>query len=149
MELEGAAHPHARGSYAMEVVDAGEGWEIDPRPAIRRLAEDARAGTKTLGAMCAAFHRGLAESAVGVAERVRDAYDVHRVGLTGGVFQNALLTELCSALLEAGGFEVLIHRAVPCNDGGLSLGQAIVAAARSASAPSAAVPAPLEEAPCA
>jgi hydrogenase maturation protein HypF len=49
------------------------------------------------------------------------------VGLTGGVFQNALLTELTAAALGRAGFEVAIHRLVPPNDGGLALGQAVSA----------------------
>jgi hydrogenase maturation protein HypF len=49
------------------------------------------------------------------------------VALTGGVFQNALLTRLTRVALEADEFEVLTHRLIPPNDGGLSLGQAVIA----------------------
>jgi hydrogenase maturation protein HypF len=52
------------------------------------------------------------------------------VALSGGVFQNRILFERVHAGLEAGGFRVLTHAKVPCNDGGLSLGQAVIAAAR-------------------
>jgi hydrogenase maturation protein HypF len=53
---------------------------------------------------------------------------VRRIALTGGVFQNARLTRCTEALLKRRGLSPLVHRRVPCNDGGLSLGQAIAAA---------------------
>jgi hydrogenase maturation protein HypF len=55
-----------------------------------------------------------------------------RVALSGGCFQNRILTERTARALEAAGHEVLVHRRVPPNDGGVSLGQAAVAAARAA-----------------
>ena len=58
----------------------------------------------------------------------RDALGFDRVVLSGGVFQNALLVELCVHALRAVGIEPLTHRLVPPNDGGLALGQAFVAA---------------------
>ena len=54
----------------------------------------------------------------------------HTVALSGGCYQNRLLTERCLDTLRAEGFEVLLHRQVPPNDGGISLGQITVAAAR-------------------
>jgi hydrogenase maturation protein HypF len=60
---------------------------------------------------------------------------LRRVALSGGVFQNALLLERVDALLRDSGLEVYSNRSVPANDGGISLGQALVAAARSRRAP--------------
>jgi hydrogenase maturation protein HypF len=58
------------------------------------------------------------------------AKSVNLVALSGGVWQNRLLVELTVPLLEQAGFEVLLHRLIPANDGGLAYGQAAVAAAR-------------------
>ena len=62
---------------------------------------------------------------------MRDRHDLATVALSGGVFQNLLLLRATVGRLEARGFRVLLHSRVPCNDGGISLGQAVVAAARS------------------
>jgi hydrogenase maturation protein HypF len=80
---------------------------------------------KALGAarIAAKFHNALANWIVGVAQMA----DVRDVVLSGGVFQNAYLTERTSALLEEHGFRAFTHHQVPANDGGLSLGQAVLA----------------------
>jgi hydrogenase maturation protein HypF len=52
---------------------------------------------------------------------------ITQVALSGGVFQNRLLLRKTVGLLERSGFQVLTHRQVPCNDGGISLGQAVIA----------------------
>ena len=61
---------------------------------------------------------------------LREQHAVSTVALSGGVFQNQLLLRRTVSRLEARGFKVLLHSRVPCNDGGISLGQAVVAAAR-------------------
>ncbi len=70
------------------------------------------------------FHRSLAELIGQVAELV----GLEQVVLTGGCFQNTLLADLARERLESAGFSVLTHSQVPPNDGGLSLGQAVIAA---------------------
>jgi hydrogenase maturation protein HypF len=72
------------------------------------------------------LHAGLAALTVDVCRRLRATGAPSVVALSGGVFQNRLLAELCEAGLEAAGFTVLTHALVPPNDGGLSLGQAVV-----------------------
>jgi hydrogenase maturation protein HypF len=76
--------------------------------------------------LAADFHAALADGILAVARHA----GADRVALTGGCFQNKLLTELAAARLKAAGFEVLLHGAVPPNDGGIGLGQVLVAAER-------------------
>ena len=76
------------------------------------------------------FHRGLADSLADMAGRLATAHDISTLALSGGVFQNKTLFEAMVQRLRAQGLAVLTHHQVPTNDGGLSLGQAAVAAAR-------------------
>jgi hydrogenase maturation protein HypF len=77
--------------------------------------------------IAARFHRSLIEVTAATAIRVADRNNVQRIALSGGVFQNRLLLENINAALAGAGYEVLVHRLVPANDGGLSLGQAAIA----------------------
>lgn len=103
----------------------GAPMRIDPAPVIAAVAADAMAGVDP-AVIAGAFHIGLAEMIVKVCGRLRDATGVGTAALSGGVFQNRLLVELAAPLLEAAGFEVLLHSQVPPNDGGISLGQVAV-----------------------
>jgi hydrogenase maturation protein HypF len=69
---------------------------------------------------------------------LRDRCGLDTVSLSGGVFQNLLLADRVVSRLAARGFRVLTHHRVPCNDGGISLGQAVIAASRPPGAPGAA-----------
>jgi hydrogenase maturation protein HypF len=77
--------------------------------------------------MAAAFHLTVACLVLESAQQVRARTGIGTAALSGGVFQNRLLLRLTRDKLRAAGFEVLTHRQVPANDGGLSLGQAVVA----------------------
>ena len=98
-------------------------WIVDWRPMISTVLDDLRRGHRP-ELITARFHVGLAEGAV----RVAQAAGLPRIVLTGGCFQNRLLQSLMRQLLERAGFTVYSHALVPPNDGGLSLGQAVVAA---------------------
>ncbi len=73
------------------------------------------------------FHNTIARMTAAVCGQIAGERDIARVALSGGVFQNRLLSRLVTAALRDQGLEVLTHRDVPCNDGGISLGQAVVA----------------------
>jgi hydrogenase maturation protein HypF len=73
------------------------------------------------------FHRTMAGMVVQMCQRLAKISGINMVALSGGVFQNRLLLRLTVAALEGAGFEVLTHSKVPTNDGGVSLGQAVIA----------------------
>ena len=101
---------------------------IEPLAAWRALLGDLHLKTP-VGVISARFHRGLARAVVALAARLSGAQDTSTVALSGGCFQNATLFALVHEGLEAKGFTVLSHQKVPANDGGLALGQAVVALA--------------------
>src|SRR5262249_58988822 len=95
---------------------------------VRAVVEALRGGTP-VPIVAARFHNGLARVIVEVCHALRGRHRLSTVALSGGVFQNALLTERTVRGLEKIGFRVLTHTRVPCNDGGISFGQAGVAPA--------------------
>lgn len=102
---------------------------LDVDPLIRALVEDVREGVP-VALIARRFHESVAELLTAACVRVREETGLEVVALSGGVFQNRLLLERLLDRLEALQFEVYVNRLVPPNDGGLSLGQAAVAAAR-------------------
>jgi len=127
MRLESAADKAAAGAYPLGLGERRPGrprvldWEPMLHAALGDLARGVPAAT-----LAARVHEGLVRAIVEVAGEAGE----RRVALTGGCFQNRRLAQGAFAALAAAGHEVLLHRQVPPNDGGLSLGQAAVAAAR-------------------
>ena len=107
---------------------AWDGVVLDPAPVILALAAGMRTGADPAG-LAAAFHDAVVRATVRAAADTAVAAGITTVGLTGGVFVNRLLLTGIAGGLRACGLEVLTHRVVPCNDGGLALGQAAVASA--------------------
>ncbi len=124
IELEHLADRTETGTY---VVPVGQDGVVQAGALLRALVEDL-ARAIAVPVLAARFHNALADVVLEVCGRLRAQYGLSTVALSGGVFQNALLLHRCLDRLEAVGFAVLTHRRVPSNDGGISLGQAAVAA---------------------
>ncbi|MBB3063428.1 carbamoyltransferase HypF [Microbulbifer rhizosphaerae] len=130
--VDSAALAGGGNGYPFEIGERGGLSRLCAQPMWRALLEDLRRGTAA-GVVAARFHLGLAEAIGRMVDRLGDRCGAGwsgRVALSGGVFQNAVLSSLLVRQLRRRGLEVLCHRRVPANDGGLSLGQAAVAAAR-------------------
>ncbi len=109
---------------------AGSGMPyIEPLAMWRAVLGDLLLGTP-VGTIAARFHRGLADVIVRTAEKIATRHGLDTVVLSGGCFQNAILFDLVHQGLDALQLNVLSHSAFPANDGGLALGQAVVALAR-------------------
>jgi len=112
--------------YAFAI--GGDMPQIDPALVWRAMLDDVAAGVP-VGALSARFHRGLADSICAMVRRLGGPARFPAVALTGGCFQNYTLARLVRTGLAADGRRVLVHSRVPANDGGLALGQAMVALA--------------------
>ncbi|AFY58499.1 (NiFe) hydrogenase maturation protein HypF [Rivularia sp. PCC 7116] len=104
-------------------------YYIDPYPMWKALLSDIQQKTSTK-IIAAKFHLGLAIAIVATVNTLSKKYSINHVALTGGVFQNRILLKQVTKRLQALGINVLTHSLVSCNDGGLSLGQAVIAAAK-------------------
>jgi hydrogenase maturation protein HypF len=130
IELEMAAHESTdESAYPFDLQLTGETWRIGTHSLFDWLLRDIRRGVRAAD-ISRRFHNGLASLFLGLAEKLRESHGLNRVCLSGGCFQNILLFRLLLAALRKQNFEVYFHTEVPAGDGGISLGQALVAAHR-------------------
>ena len=127
MELEAAAESSdAAGEYPFALFSEAERIIVDFRLMIDAILRDLETG-EPVPVMARRFHETLAAATLEVVRAIGRESGVRKVVLSGGVFQNKLLTERVHDLLTTHGFQVFTHRMVPPNDGGLALGQAVIA----------------------
>jgi hydrogenase maturation protein HypF len=125
IELEAALDPAEQGAYPFCL----ENGEIQLEQAVRELVADVRTGTPA-GVLSARFHNGIASLSAQVCASLSRETGLREVALSGGVWQNLSLLERTIRRLQEQGLTVLLHRQVPANDGGISLGQAIIGTVR-------------------
>jgi hydrogenase maturation protein HypF len=127
IELEQLADPREHGGYEA-VIEPAAPFRVRGADFVRAAADDLAGGVPR-EVIAGRFHNGMAAMVEAGCLLLRERHGLDTVALSGGVFQNLLLLERVVRSLEARGFRVLTHSRVPCNDGGISLGQAVVAAA--------------------
>ena len=112
--------------YPLELVPDADNWIISTRQLFKALIDDLGRNVP-VAAISRRFHNGLVEGFVQLATLLRKKTALNRVCLSGGTFHNIYLSQRLEARLTKGGFEVFTQKEVPAGDGGLSLGQAVVA----------------------
>ena len=133
IELEAlaeSAEDGERAAYPYSIVFAdGKPLQLDFSPMVTEILTDIDAGIRT-AAIAHGFHQSIADAATDVCLHISGATGLDRVILSGGVFQNRLLTEMIYTALTGKGLNVFTHHLVPPNDGGIALGQAAIAGRR-------------------
>jgi len=114
--------------YSLDLTPDGENWIIGTRSLFEALISDLQCKIDA-GEISRRFHNGLVDAFVRLAGVLRKKTDLNRVCLSGGTFHNVYLSQQLESRLTKAGFEVFTHHEVPAGDGGISLGQAMVAAA--------------------
>lgn len=128
MLLEDAAQGEIGVAYEMPLDPTTFPWTIDTRCLIRQIASEIAAGrSPRMVARC--FHESIASMIEAICSKLRERSGVDKVCLSGGTFQNFTLLSRAAELLRRSGFQLFLHSQLPPNDGGLSLGQAVIGAA--------------------
>ncbi len=127
IELEATCDPQESGLYPFDLRAGADGSRVfDPLPLWEGLLRDWRGGVST-AILAARFHNSAAQLCLDLCRAARAEHGCRTVTLSGGVWQNTRLLTSALRLLQADGFSVLWHLQVPTNDGGISLGQALIA----------------------
>ncbi|CAG0962842.1 partial Carbamoyltransferase HypF, partial [Anaerolineae bacterium] len=124
IEFEAVADASEQGAY--EFITSKE-YRVSATDVIRAVVADVRSGVPT-PVISARFHNGLALMVRSVCESIRRERGLNEVALSGGVWQNVTLLSKALAQLRDANFKVYVHPLVPPNDGGIALGQAVIAA---------------------
>ena len=127
IEFEALAAESGSEPYRFSV--APDGQIFDAAPVVKAVVIDMLQGVP-VGAIAMKFHQAVAALILQLSLLVRQEEKLNTVALSGGVFQNVLLLRLAATCLQAEGFQVLTHRLTPPNDGGLALGQVLIANAQ-------------------
>ncbi|MCK4752764.1 MAG: carbamoyltransferase HypF [Planctomycetes bacterium] len=128
MALESIIADDIEQQYDFELIETdSEPLLLDLRKMIEQIISDIQQGADA-GVISAKFHNCLAGALLGMAKSARESKNINTVALSGGVFCNRYLTNRLVKLLKENDFAVLFNRAVPSNDGGISLGQMAIAA---------------------
>ncbi len=123
MRLEDAINKTETADYYSFTLDKS----IDFKPVIKQIVNDIENGAET-GLVAAKFHNTIVEISLATAKAIRNETGIKKAVLSGGTFQNGYLCEKTEQRLSEQGFEVFIHKKVPANDGGIALGQLVIAA---------------------
>ena len=126
MELESFCASGIKERYNFCICKEGKEFIIDPQEIFIDIIKDLKEGIDKK-VIAAKFHNTVAEFTLNLCGKIRENTGINKIALSGGVFQNRYLTEKIISLLEKDGFQVYTQRKVPPNDGGISLGQAVVA----------------------
>ncbi len=125
IELEMCQEPDAEGAYAFGIQAGAGEWIMETTPIIKGVVTDLFKG-ETTGVISRRFHNTLIQMLHQICRTVRTESEIQQVALSGGAFQNKTLLSGVTKALGADGFDVLSQAKVPANDGGLSLGQALI-----------------------
>lgn len=113
-------------SYPYSIIEQGGVYIIQLKGLFSAVIDDLSKGVSK-ATISARFHNTVAQMIVDMCQLIAERTKITQVALSGGVFQNRLLLGKVSDSLATAGFSVLTHKQVPCNDGGISLGQAVIA----------------------